>query len=319
MAQFPTEYGASPVGRLINGDPFNKQTKDANGREIPLDKQSYWFAIAVEKQNPQVNEMLGTLQKAAMAGYQQNPTVMQQINMGLSAPSFSWKVSDGDEMVADPATGQQRNRWANGAGCWIFKFNTTLPIIAAQYMPGASVPEPCDSSVIYRGCFVQVSYGTSANGNQDHTAGVYLNPRTVAFVGHGEPIVSGPSMDQQFSGGMGGYTPAGMTQTPQAPAGGMGQQQQNPMGGQAQGGMQQNGMQQNGMGGMQQNPMGGGMPGQGQGGMPGQQQGNPADMSTPPGGPVNPANNGGGMQGGNMNGGGTGSPTNGQYGGYMGQ
>ena len=31
-----TEYGNSPVGRLISGDPWVKQTTDANNREIRL-------------------------------------------------------------------------------------------------------------------------------------------------------------------------------------------------------------------------------------------------------------------------------------------
>jgi len=36
-----TEYGNSPVGRLISGDPWTKQTTDQSNRPIPEEKQSY--------------------------------------------------------------------------------------------------------------------------------------------------------------------------------------------------------------------------------------------------------------------------------------
>jgi hypothetical protein len=64
-----------------------------------------------------------------------------------------------------------------------------------------------------------VPFSTSANGNMDHTAGVYLNPRTVCLVGFGPEIVGGPSLEQQLGAGPGEYIPAGMTQTPQLPSG----------------------------------------------------------------------------------------------------
>jgi len=64
-----------------------------------------------------------------------------------------------------------------------------------------------------------VPFSTSANGNMDHTAGVYLNPQTVCLVGFGAEIVGGPSLEQQLGAGPGAYVPAGMTQTPQLPSG----------------------------------------------------------------------------------------------------
>ena len=212
-----TEYGNSPVGRLISGDPWTKQTTDANNREIPPEKQSFWFAVAIEKNAPGMNEMLGLLFKAAQAGYANAPHVMAQINAGLAAAAFSWKVVDGDEMRANPTSGQQELRWKHGAGCWIAKFSTTLPIASAKYH--GAVPTYCDPSEIKRGYYVTVPFSTSANGNQDHTAGVYLNPQTICLVGYGPEIVGGPTLEQQLGAGPGAYMPAGMTKTPQAPGG----------------------------------------------------------------------------------------------------
>jgi len=212
-----TEYGNSPVGRLISGDPWTKQTTDANNREIPPEKQSFWFAVAIEKNAPGMNEMLGLMFKAAQAGYGQSPQIMAQINMGLAATAFSWKIVDGDEMRANATTGEQELRWKHGQGCWVVKFSTTLLIASAKYQGG--VPTYCDPSEIKRGYYVTVPFSTSANGNMDHTAGVYLNPQTVCLVGYGPEIVGGPSLEQQLGAGPGAYMPAGMTQTPQLPSG----------------------------------------------------------------------------------------------------
>jgi hypothetical protein len=212
-----TEYGNSPVGRLISGDPWTKQTTDQNNRPIPDDKQSYWFAVAIEKNAPGMNEMLGLMFKAAQAGYGQSPHITAQINMGLAATAFSWKIVDGDEMRANPTTSEQELRWKHGKGCWIAKFSTTLPIASAKFQ--GAVPTYCDPSEIKRGYYVTVPFSTSANGNMDHTAGVYLNPQTVCLVGFGAEIVGGPSLEQQLGAGPGAYMPAGMTQTPQLPSG----------------------------------------------------------------------------------------------------
>jgi len=212
-----TEYGNSPVGRLISGDPWVKQTTDANNRPIPEDKQSFWFAVAIEKNAPGMNEMLGLMFKAAQAGYGQAGHIMAQINMGLAATAFSWKIADGDEMRPNPTTGEQELRWKHGKGCWVVKFSTTLPIASAKFMGG--VPTYCDPSEIKRGYYVTVPFSTSANGNMDHTAGVYLNPQTVCLVGFGPEIVGGPSLEQQLGAGPGAYMPAGMSQIPQLPGG----------------------------------------------------------------------------------------------------
>jgi len=212
-----TEYGNSPVGRLISGDPWTKQTTDLNNRPIPEDKQPFWFAVAIEKNAPGMNEMLGLMFKAAQAGYGQAPQIMAQINMGLAATAFSWKIADGDEMRANDTTGEQELRWKHGKGCWVVKFSTRLSIASAKYQGG--VPTYCDPSEIKRGYYVTVPFSTSANGNMDHTAGVYLNPETVCLVGFGPEIVGGPSLEQQLGAGPGAYMPAGMTQTPQLPSG----------------------------------------------------------------------------------------------------
>jgi len=211
-----TERGNTPVGRLISGDPWNKQTTDMDNRPIPEDKQPFWFAVAIEKNAPGMNEMLGLMFKAAQAGYGQAGHIMAQINMGLAATAFSWKIADGDEMRPNPTTGQQELRWKHGAGCWIVKFSTTIQIKAAKYHGDKGVY--CDPSEIKRGFYVVVAYSTSANGNMDKTAGIYLNPETVILVpSDAEELVSGPSLEQQVGAGPGAYMPSGVTRTVHVP------------------------------------------------------------------------------------------------------
>ena len=223
MAQYPTEYGTTPVGRIVMCNRegiFAKGTKDKDNRDIPLDKQCYFVGLAIEKTAPGLAETLGILQKAASEGYASNPMVMQQVNAGLNATAFTWKVQDGDAMVQNPTTGQMEPRTPNARGCFIFKFKTTIDMTAAKWPAGAAQATHCDPSEMYKGCFAMISFSTSANGNADHTAGIYLNPKTICFVGHGEPIVGGPSLEAQFSGAApGAYMPAGMSQTPLVPAG----------------------------------------------------------------------------------------------------
>lgn len=219
----PREYFTLPVGRLIMGDPWNKQTKDQNNRDIEPDKQRFFFGVAVEKSAPGVNEVLGGMQQNALAGYAHAPHIQAVVQQGLAAQGFSWKVQDGDEMVVNATTGQTELRNKHAAGCWIFKFSTTLPINPAMYPPNGATPVPCGQDQIKKGYYVQVAGSHQVNGNVDHTAGLYLNPQTIAFVAYGEEIVGGPSLEQQFgNAGHGGYMPSGASATPLAPAGGAG-------------------------------------------------------------------------------------------------
>ena len=220
----PVEYGTTPVGRIVmcpREGLFAKGTTDQNNRPIVPEKQRFFVGLAIEKSAPGVNEFLATLHKAASGGYAASPHIMQQVNAGLAATAFSWKVQDGDEQVTDPETGVVGNRTPHALGCYIFKFGTTLPMKAAKFEPGSNVPTFCDESELFKGCYAQISYSCSANGNLDITAGVFLNPKTICLMTHihGEPIVGGPDLATQFQGGPGTYTPAGASTAPVAPMG----------------------------------------------------------------------------------------------------
>jgi hypothetical protein len=220
-----------PAGRLVSGSLTEQNKTDHQNKPLPEDKWHYYFAVAVPK-GPEADAILSQLYQIAVAGYQQQPAVLNSINQGLAGP-FAWKVNDGDQLRADGSVNDHTR------GCYVFRFST-------QYPPRACNNQnvEIDPREIERGYYVDVSFSSSVNGATGAQAGIYLNPNIVRLLGFGERIMSGPTPDQAFADRPAAL-PAGASATPVAgpmPA----QQPQQPMGG---------GMPA-------QQPMGGGMPAQ---------------------------------------------------------
>lgn len=174
-----------PPGRIISGSPTFKQEKDMSGRL--KEKPNFWMAVAVPKTSPGVAEVMGLLFQIAQSGYAANQQVLQRISQGLG-DQFSWKIDDGDSQKWQGKEG--------AAGCYIFKFSTTLGIMNCcdQNM------QQIDAHAVKCGHWVEVSGNADVNGQQDHTAGLYLNPSWVKhFPGYGEEILSGPTPQQAFA------------------------------------------------------------------------------------------------------------------------
>lgn len=213
-----------PVGRIVSGSPTFKQTTDPQGR--PKAKPNWFMAVAVQKtalwespNAPQpgvadsnIDGAIGMLFNHALNGYASNPQVTAMIQQGLNG-GFRWKIEDGDA----PANAGKEGY----AGCWIFKFSTTLgvpPCFGPDNTPMAPEDIKC-------GYWVAVNLSSSINGNQDNTAGIYLNPNGVQLVAAGPEIVSGPSAEQMF-GNVRRQAPAGALTSPILGPGGSGMPQQ---------------------------------------------------------------------------------------------
>lgn len=200
-----------PGGRFIMGDLMKKGDKDAKGAPIPVEKQRYFFGVAVPKGSPGLNELWGQLYNLAATDYANVPLVMMQISKGLREPSdFSWKIEDGDWPVYDKATGQVKPQSELTKGCMIFKFGT-------QFEIGACNVEGRDISRadIKRGDYVDVLFDSTINGNNDHTAGIYLNPKAIRLLGYGEAITAGLPASAAFAG-KAAHVPVGASQMPTA-------------------------------------------------------------------------------------------------------
>jgi len=148
---------------------------------------------------------------------------------GMAAsPTFAWKVKDGD--CAYPNDNGTILRDLEGhPGNWIIWFNTQWkPIICT--VTGEIIPDGHPDSV-YPGCYVQVQFEVSGNKpnpeNKQHKAGVYLNPKCVAFTAHGAPIHAAAKVDPKTAGFVqvapgqlppgASLTPVGQTFTPTTP------------------------------------------------------------------------------------------------------
>lgn len=212
MANTKLENLLIPGGRFISGSLTEKGDKDQKGLPIPADKQRYWFSVAVPKSAPGASELIGQLWQMAATDYAQLPLVMQQINLGLAATSFAWKIDDGDVPTVDTKTGQYRPLSEHRAGCFIFGFGTMFEVGACDEK-GVDI----DRAGIKRGDYVDVMFNSTINGNVDHTAGIYLNPVAIRRLGFGEPI-SGQIKASSAFAGKAAVTPPGASVMPQAGA-----------------------------------------------------------------------------------------------------
>ncbi len=185
----------TPGGRLVMGSLTERQDKDQQGAPIPAEDQAYFFAVAVPKSSPEVGPLVNQLWQMAATDYANMPLVMAQINMGLAAPQFSWKIEDGDAPQVDPKTGLARSTPEYIKGCIIFKFRTKFEIGACD-VTGKDIAR----TAIKRGDYIDVMFNSQINGKVDHTAGIYLNPVAIRLLGYGEAIQSGVQASQAFAG-----------------------------------------------------------------------------------------------------------------------
>jgi hypothetical protein len=244
-----------PAGRFVLGSLTELQTKDNNGRDRK--NPTLFVAVAIDKRDPSIDGIIGNIIGYARHTYQFVPGG-QQVQQRLERPNFAaksgfaWKIKDGDH---DP-------KWSQREGCpghWIFCFGTS-------YAPARCNDtnfQQIDPKVIGLGDWVQVQSTVNVNAEVGDTAGLYLNPNHVMFLGTGQRIIpTGQSAEQAFGGRVAQLPPGAVVQQPAQQAYGGGQQQggyapQQPAqqaygGGQQQGGYAPQGQAQQAYGGGQQ-------------------------------------------------------------------
>jgi hypothetical protein len=198
----------TPGGRFVMGSLTEKEDKDFDGKLVPEDKQAYFFGVAVPKTDPSVGALIGQLYQLAVADYQSAPLVMAQIQQGLAARDFAWKIQDGDAPQYDSKTGAVRETPNYIKGCFIFKFRTQFEITACDFN-GVDIAR----SNIKRGDYIAVMFNAATNGKVDATAGLYLNPAAIQLLGYGEAIQGGVKASAAFAGRQ-IAAPVGATQMP---------------------------------------------------------------------------------------------------------
>lgn len=199
----------TPVGRLVQGDPFEAQTKNMQGQ--PLMTQAgqptrrYFIAVAFRKDDPAFAALWATIEGVGRGSFPQ----LNIANPWDPACRFSWKVVDGDGIDDNGKSNANKEGFA---GHWIVKFSSSFApkcFHAGHYAPHEQIQDP---KAIHRGYFVRVAGTVEGNGNQQKP-GVYVNLNMVELAGIGPEITSGPDASSVF-GGAAPVLPAGASPLP---------------------------------------------------------------------------------------------------------
>lgn len=190
----------TPVGRLVQGDPFEAQTKDQQGKPLMTQggqpTQKYFIAVAFPKTDAAFGTFYGQMQQAAKAAF---PHLFDAAG-NCTHPRFSWKLIDGDGMDDNGKSNANKEGFA---GHWVVKFASTFPpkcFYAGRYQPHEQIQ---DKNAIPRGFYVRVA-GTMEGNGQTLKPGLYMNLNMVELAAEGVRITSGPDAGAVF----GAFAPA---------------------------------------------------------------------------------------------------------------
>lgn len=212
----------TPVGRLVQGDPFKPQTTDMQGQPLVFKtgpqagqpRPLFMANIAVAKNDPVFQQFYyGTLLAAARAAWPQffQGPVGPDGQPSLSNPNFSLKVMDGDGFDGN---GKPNSQKEGMAGHWIIKTSSSYAprcFRQGHYAPHEELKNPAD---LRRGYFVRVS-GTIESNNNPQKPGMYINLGLIELVGIGPEITSGPDAASVFGGAPVAALPQGAQALPQ--------------------------------------------------------------------------------------------------------
>ena len=179
------ETFTSPTGRLLFGDVFRANTKDAAGNPL-TNKQTgepkieYSIGVAFPKSDPETAAFLQLVMTTAAAGFP------EMFPGGVcNRSTFSFKRIDGDSAVPNQS-GKIPNQQKNYPGNWIFRFSTSFAPSAVD----ERIQPIVEPAALQRGYYVRVAGTISPNNNQQYP-GIYLSHSCVQRVGYGEVISVG--------------------------------------------------------------------------------------------------------------------------------
>lgn len=200
----------SPVGRLVQGHPMEKQTTNQQGQPLKTlsgqDTQRYFTALAFAKTDATFPPFYQQMAAAARAAWPQHFDAQGN----CTHPRFSMKLMDGDGVDENGRSNATKDGFA---GHWIVKFQTSFPpkcYHTGHYQAHEMIQDP---EIIKRGYFGRVLCSFDSNKNQSKP-GIYVNMNGFELVGHGPIIVSGPDIGAAFAAAAPAAMPAGMQPLP---------------------------------------------------------------------------------------------------------
>jgi len=201
----------TPVGRIVQGNAFVPNTTDQQGNQL-LNKSGpnkgqprveFYLGLAIAKDNPEWAALWASISAIASNDWPGGE---------FNAPTFSWKYIDGDSVDNKGKPYSDREGFA---GHHILRFSSGYQPQVVTAGGAAQISEP---SQCKRGDYARVVFTCKGNGNAEKP-GVYMNLQIVEHIGYGEEITSGPDAVSILSQAQPAqYMPAGVSQTPVAPA-----------------------------------------------------------------------------------------------------
>jgi len=196
-------YIITPVGRIVQGHPMEPNTKGYNGN-VAVNKNgepktSYFFSLAIEKNNPDWVAFWQQITDYAAKVYPGNESTFS---------GFKWKYLDGD---APEHLGKD-----GFATCHVLK-------LSQGFVPSLvdSAGNGMNGDQLKRGDFVRAQLSVGPNREASPNTGLFLNPSMIQHVAFGAAISAGPDAAEVFGASKIGYVPPGASQTPAAPAQGL--------------------------------------------------------------------------------------------------
>lgn len=215
MANAPRFPIVSPIGRIVEGDPWTAQEKDANGQlrviktgpKAGQPNPQFYIGLAVPKlvngqPNPDFQAFYAFVDQVARASWPNlfpngGPCIRQD---------FAWKVRDGDGFSRE---GKPLKDKPGFAGHWIISFASSFaPEIVVETSPGVYAAIT-DKELVKRGYWGRVGASISSN-ESTQTPGLYLNLEKFELKGKGEVIATGLSAAQAFGQSAATAVPEGM-------------------------------------------------------------------------------------------------------------
>lgn len=189
----------TPVGRLVQGDCFVGQTKDAegnplvvkNGPNMGQPRTDYFMALAIAKSDPGYAELWSTIQKEAKAEF----PLLFDTNGNCINPKFAFKMTDGDSQIPNTKGRKPCDR-EGFPGHWVLNFSS-------GYAPKCYIKENgaysliTDPNIIKRGYYIRISGSVKGNNSQQQP-GIFLNHSMIEMVGYGDEIIIGPNATEVF-------------------------------------------------------------------------------------------------------------------------
>lgn len=205
----------TPVGRIVQGDCFEPQTKDMEGNPLLIRSGpnmgqpcvKYYVGLAIPKTDAGYNELWNEIHNM---GRTTHPNLFDAAGTCVN-PAFAFKVVDGDSQVPDTKGNKPCDK-EGFPGCWVVGFSCGF---APKCYTTGGAELITDANMIKRGYYVRI-YGSVAPNPSTSKPGVFVNHHMIELVGYGEEISSGPSGDAVFGATPAAALPAGASATPLA-------------------------------------------------------------------------------------------------------